>query len=71
MVLPEPGPPATKVVQPVGTPPAVMASKPGTPVDDFGSDFDWRLGLLISGLHGSRGGRKSANPQSFLQLQYR
>ena len=34
-VLPEPGPPETRVGRPVGRPPLVISSKPGIPVGDF------------------------------------
>src|SRR5687768_8711136 len=32
MVLPEPGPPTTKVVRPLGKPPSVISSRPRMPV---------------------------------------
>src|SRR5258708_33281479 len=44
MVLPQPGPPQTMVVRPLGRPPPVISSSPGMPVGDFSRGSNSRTG---------------------------
>jgi len=47
-VLPQPGPPQTRVGRPFGRPPQVISSSPWMPVGHLGSVCSWAIGDEVS-----------------------